>query len=57
MHDLQTIVRLNGPVNQRTQALAKAYDIAREAQKRGREADKNASYRCDIPVSDRVQYV
>jgi len=57
MHDLQTMVRLNGPVNQKTPALAKAYKIASEAQKRGREADKNASYRCDIPVSDRVQYV
>ncbi len=57
MHDLQTIVRLNGPVNQRTPALDKAYQIAREAQKRGREADKNASYRCDIPASDCVQYV
>ena len=45
MHDLQTMVRLNGPVNQKTPALAKAYKIASEAQKRGREADKNASYR------------
>jgi len=45
MHDLQTIIKLNAPLNQRTdEATKKAYQIALDAKSE------------PVPAADRVEY-
>jgi hypothetical protein len=46
MHDLQTIIKLNAPVNLRTPALAKAHQIKQQVR----------AERLAIPALDRVAY-